>query len=504
MKKTILLLAVLLIAVFQLTAQQLPFQGKLYQDGVPVNGMRNFEFEIESLDWTEAHNSIQVTKGLYALTLGNVNTLPANLFTKNQRSRILKIMVDGVLLDEMTLYAPLEVDGDPENELQALKMSGDTLHLTKGNFVLLNRDGENISSTLSVGKLDTISDKIAQTSGTDNKMTTNTWQSFTPSRTGLITSIEIQFNNTNNTNLVLKVGKGEGNISFDNQFPVLAADFPSQNWLQGQVIQLDEPIEVEAFEKYTFLLESNGIEFEVGATTTDEYRDGISNFGITVDLNFVVNYNVISGYTFNVTEKGNVGIGVDEPQEKLEVAGRIKDATGYIAPVGMIVAFGGHKSKVPEGWKLCQGQWLQKSEFPELWNAIQHSWGKEPTNDGIFKLPNFRGMFLRGVADSEGTNVDPDVNSRYNPYGGNIGNRVGSYQWDMFAKHRHGYEDVFMSVNAPFWSTYINKKAIPSNFGSGKAPDWNNTGYYTGEATTYQGGNETRPVNAYVHYIIKY
>ena len=106
-------------------------------------------------------------------------------------------------------------------------------------------------------------------------------------RTGLITSVEIQFNNPNNTNLVLKIGKGEGNISFDNQFPVIGADFPSQNWLQAQVIQLDQPISVEAFEKYTFLLESDEVEFEIGTTVSDKYPDGKSNFGATIDLNFV-------------------------------------------------------------------------------------------------------------------------------------------------------------------------------------------------------------------------
>ena len=495
MKKSILIFTVLLITIFQLAAQQLPFQGKLYQDGTPVNGMRNFQFEIESLDWTETHGSIQVTKGLYALTLGNINNLPTNLFTKDQRSRMLKVMVEGALLDEVMIYAPLEVDGDPENELQALRLSGDTLHLTKGNFVLLNNNGENISSTLSVGKLDTITAETAQTSGNDSKMTTNAWQSFTPNRTGLITSIDIQFNNTNNINLVLKVGKGEGNVPFDNQFPVLAADFPGQNWLQAQTIVLDQPIEVEAFEKYTFLLESDEVEFQIGTTASDKYPDGMSNFGAAIDLNFIVNYEVISGYTFNVTDRGNVGIGVDEPQEKLEVAGRIKDATGYVAPVGMIVAFGGHKSKVPEGWKLCHGQFLKKTEFPELWNAIQHSWGRDPGNDGVFKIPNLRGMFLRGVADAEGTNIDPDVNSRYNPYNGNTGNKVGSYQLD-----------ATRMPNNKFTGTLPPSSALVQKADFGGSGSFNRTKRYTGNSTiAISGGDrQTRPVNAYIHYIIKY
>ena len=58
---------------------------------------------------------------------------------------------------------------------------------------------------------------------------------------------------------------------------------------------------------------------------------------------------------------GNVGIGVDAPEEKLHVNGNVK-ATRYkladgsdLLPVGTIVMWSGAINSIPSGWKLCDG-----------------------------------------------------------------------------------------------------------------------------------------------------
>ena len=193
-----------------------------------------------------------------------------------------------------------------------------------------------------------------------------------------------------------------------------------------------------------------------------------------------------------IDKNGSVGIGVEKPTAKLEVDGRIKDATGFVAPVGMIVPFAGHKTKVPQGWLICHGGLVKKSKYLDLWNTIQYSWGQNLADDTVFKLPDFRGMFLRGVADAAGTSRDPDANSRTNGWGGNKGNKVGSYQGDSFRSHNHNIPNGGLA--------HRDGKKTPQRTDSSSKE----LNLHTYKSMVNTGGKETRPRNAYVHYMIKY
>ena len=98
-------------------------------------------------------------------------------------------------------------------------------------------------------------------------------------------------------------------------------------------------------------------------------------------------------------------------------------------PAGMIVPFAGPAENIPNGWLLCDGSAISRSDFANLYNAIGVCWG---IGDGstTFNLPDLRGMFLRGVSGESGN--DPDAGSRVvlTGNGGNTGNNVGIYQWD--------------------------------------------------------------------------
>jgi microcystin-dependent protein len=167
-----------------------------------------------------------------------------------------------------------------------------------------------------------------------------------------------------------------------------------------------------------------------------------------------------------------------------------------IIPPGSIVAFGG--ATPPQGWRLCDGSALNITDAPRLYTVISTNWGAGYITLGgqslkvkDFNLPDLRGMFLRGVNGSQSnTNYsDPDVSARTNLYsGGNTGNAVGSVQSDQFRSHVHKAQSNFIEY--------------PGGGNNG----WQNAGpsiIYT-PATQPAGGNETRPVNVYVNYIIKY
>jgi hypothetical protein len=115
-------------------------------------------------------------------------------------------------------------------------------------------------------------------------------------------------------------------------------------------------------------------------------------------------------------------------------------------PVGTVLAYAGEWPpqgynlsdwENATGWMLCDGRALVRTAAAhrELFEAIgtAHGNGSDQDVTNGFNLPDFRGLFLRGVSGD--TNRDPDKDGQTLPYGrlagrpgGNSGNRVGSIQ----------------------------------------------------------------------------
>ncbi|WP_438043961.1 phage tail protein [Sorangium sp. So ce128] len=66
--------------------------------------------------------------------------------------------------------------------------------------------------------------------------------------------------------------------------------------------------------------------------------------------------------------------------------GRVKDKTGFLVPVGTIVAYAG--AEAPEGWLLCHGQTVSRTTYPELFAAIGTTY--DPSNTTDFTVPNLQ------------------------------------------------------------------------------------------------------------------
>ncbi len=147
-------------------------------------------------------------------------------------------------------------------------------------------------------------------------------------------------------------------------------------------------------------------------------------------------------------------------------------------PAGTVIAFAGEAC--PTGYTLANGGELDKSEAPDLYMAIQDLYGT-PSVTTKFRLPDYRGQFLRGVAGD--TNVDPDKNSRTPSKSGLASNAVGSTQLDGFKSHTH--------------SMSIGGDGVANGGIQRSAND------FFLKQSTATGGNETRPVNVYVNYCIK-
>lgn len=152
-------------------------------------------------------------------------------------------------------------------------------------------------------------------------------------------------------------------------------------------------------------------------------------------------------------------------------------------PIGSTISL--PSNSVPSGYLYCDGSAVSRVTYANLFAIIGTAHG---IGDGstTFQLPDYRGMFLRGVDETAG--IDPDKASRTAVGGGNSGNNVGSVQGHAYELHSH-----FNILS-------------PNPTGAGDAvPQAANTGQTVRTSTMAgNGGNETRPINIYTKYYIKY
>ncbi len=188
---------------------------------------------------------------------------------------------------------------------------------------------------------------------------------------------------------------------------------------------------------------------------------------------------------------------------------------GAIFPIGSVIAYSGIASTVADletsGWYKCDGRLISSltaSLSADEIGAFQNTVGSY--------LPDYRGIFLRGLDDLAGYNKDDDKLTRT---GGEGTTGVGSYQSCKIQDH-----SISGTTNTTGDHTHTGSTA-PGGHGTGRtgvdgssrhAAD--NTGDHTHTLTinnagdhshtvsgsyTNSGGNETRPENIAVYYLVR-
>jgi len=221
-----------------------------------------------------------------------------------------------------------------------------------------------------------------------------------------------------------------------------------------------------------------------------------SIFAVSDDRNFTVKTNAATRLTINSTDAtSTVPIVLPAaPTTTLQAATK-----GYVdqsSPAGMIAPFAG--TAAPTGWLACEGQAVSQTTYAALFAAIGTTWNTTGEGAGNFRLPDLRGMFVRGT----GTNATGSSS-------GAVGPSVGAYAADTYLNHSHtatstdsGHTHTYQSFAtaslAAGGSAYTLPNSYPSaNTGTG------NANITTTVATSTTGGTETKPKNYGVLYIIK-
>lgn len=154
------------------------------------------------------------------------------------------------------------------------------------------------------------------------------------------------------------------------------------------------------------------------------------------------------------------------------------DPNGSSCPVVLLEAL---------GWMACDGRQLEVAKYPELAAVLGNLYGGD---DFTFFLPDYRGLFLRGV--DSGSGMDPDVGQRSAPAGGKgSAQGVGSVQCDALQTHTHAYQVISPAA--------VND----SGSGAGTLVQTAQTEAPTAPPARVSP-NETRPKNVAVNYLIRY
>jgi len=217
---------------------------------------------------------------------------------------------------------------------------------------------------------------------------------------------------------------------------------------------------------------------------------------------------------YNVNS-GNVGIGINTPEVKLDVSGTINTSSNFTinyvpiaSPIGSITAY--TLAISPPGWLICDGTAVSRSTYASLFAVIGTTFGIG-NNSTTFNLPNYQGAFLRGTG-TNGSYSGPALNTSQAHATQTHTHTASSVVSDP--GHVHSQTTVNDDFNNTGGNTYPNG-SNPSfaGYDSAGSRSWSNINLNTtgvtvattiANSTTSTNANETRPYNFGVYWIIKY
>ena len=113
-----------------------------------------------------------------------------------------------------------------------------------------------------------------------------------------------------------------------------------------------------------------------------------------------------------------------------------------LVPPGVIVPYGGEEA--PEGWLLCDGSEIRKSDYNTLWLAIGFNFKDASLiSDGgvnFFALPDFRGRFPLGLDNMGGPSANRVTSTAADGLGNSSGSETKTIELENLPEHEHDLE----------------------------------------------------------------
>lgn len=159
-----------------------------------------------------------------------------------------------------------------------------------------------------------------------------------------------------------------------------------------------------------------------------------------------------------------------------------------VIPVGSVIAVA-HNGVPDTGWLKCNGSVVLRTTYSRLFDKLSTTWNTSGEATTQFRLPDFRGEFLRGFDDSRG--VDS-------------GRTFASAQASQNLAHQHGSPTAADATAGPYEVPAPAGTRISGVTVSGFAAfDYGGTGGAVAY-TSVDGGTEARPRNRAINFWIKY
>ena len=151
-------------------------------------------------------------------------------------------------------------------------------------------------------------------------------------------------------------------------------------------------------------------------------------------------------------------------------------------PSGVVIPFAG--STAPQGYLLCDGRAVSRTDYPYLFDTIGTTYG-EGDGSTTFNLPNLQDKFVQGA----GTNA--------------VGTEMSAGLPNITGNHTT-YDYNSSSSSGAFTKSVLNWNSSPRMEGSSNAPYSQITLNASRSSSVYGNSDTVQPPSVVMNYIIKY